>query len=174
MTLKEFLFEFLCEKSKIRTYSIAFLMLLSASCVEYPHYPPEPHIEYVSAIPFFGEDELGNKEKIIRITFMLYDGDGDIGHGQATPTEYDFFSTIYIQKNGTFHLLSDFIANNSNYTLPQLRANNNKKFIKAEVQIDITYSSLSFPYDTAYVSFYVKDRAGNISNTDSSDVVIFR
>ncbi len=158
----------------IRTYISIFFILFAVSCVEYPDYPPEPRIEYVSAIPFIDEDELGNKEKIIRLTFMLYDGDGDIGHGQTTPTQHDFFSTIYVQKNGMFHLLSDFSTSNSNYTLPQLRAENSEKFIKAKVQIDIAHSSLSFPYDTAYVSFYVQDRAGNISNTDSSEVVIFR
>jgi len=151
-----------------------FLLTLGFSCIEYPEYPPEPRVEYISAIPYIREDELGNQEKTIRLTFMLYDGDGDIGHGQTEPTKRDFYSTFYVQKDGVFHLLSDFIADSSNYTLPQLRAENNTKFIKAEVQIDIAHSSLSFPYDTVSFSFYVQDRAGNTSNKDSSDLIIFR
>jgi len=155
------------------TWFILLIAILTCSCVEYPEYPNEPSIEFIEAIPYFANDTLGNLEKNIQLKFTLYDGVGDIGHTQQSPNARDFFSEFFVKKNGNFHPISDFVADTSNYIIPQLRANNDDKFVKAEVTIDIPHTANTFPFDTVYFTFYVIDRAGNKSNTDSSNVLIW-
>ncbi|MDA3883663.1 MAG: hypothetical protein PF481_10315 [Bacteroidales bacterium] len=144
------------------------------SCVDYPEYPPEPQIEYKSAHAYFTEDELGNSEKNVLLSFMLYDGDGNIGHGQEQSDERDFFCTFHVKHKGTFTDLSTLGPDSNNYILPQIRSEDNTKFIQAEVSVDMAHSESTLPYDTIFCTFYVQDRALNKSNTDTTDILIFR
>lgn len=154
-------------------YTLLFLCCMLFSCIEHPEYDVVPRIEFLEAIPYYSYDQLGNKQKNIALSFMLYDGDGDIGKGSRNDTIPDFFSSFYVFKDNDFQALSNFITYNSNYTLPQLRDKNYSGFLKAEVTLQLGFSAGTFPYDTCFVSFYVQDRAGNSSNTDTSSVIIF-
>ncbi|MFO7868349.1 MAG: hypothetical protein R6U95_03515 [Bacteroidales bacterium] len=155
----------------ILTYCISLLLL--ASCVEYPDYPPEPQIELIQATGYQSEDELGNAEKVVLLEFMLYDGDGNIGHGQSNTSENDFFCTFFVKDNGNFKPLTQFIPDTNNYKLPQIRDKNNTKFIKAKVSVKMAHSAQTMVYDTVFCTFYVQDRAENKSNTDTTHIIIF-
>jgi hypothetical protein len=55
-----------------------------------------------------------------------------------------------------------------------IRNTDDTKFIKAEVSVDMAHSESTLPYDTIFCTFYVQDRALNKSNTDTTDILIFR
>ena len=163
----------------LKLIGLLFLLLCIFSCTKYPEYPNEPRVSYVSAEAYLSEDALGNLDKNVELRFMLYDGDGDIGHSQEDLDDTSFveiskfYSIFFVKKDGDFVPLDSLIATNTDVSIPQLRENGSDKFIKAEVTVDIPHSSLSLPYDTLFLTFFVTDRANNQSNIDTSAVLVF-
>ncbi len=158
---------------------ILFILLCTFSCTKYPEYPNEPRVSFVSAEASLAKDALGNLDKNVELRFMLYDGNGDIGHSQKEIDDSSFveiskfYSNFFVKKDGDFVALDSLMQINTDVSIPQLRENGRNKFIKAEVTIDIPNSSLALPYDTLFLTFFVTDRANNQSNIDTSAVLVF-
>lgn len=137
-----------------------------------PEYSNIPEVEFLSAASTLSE----TNDKTISFTFMLYDGDGNVGLEAADTAspfidEYqqNFYATPYYIENGVRYKL----PYNFSYRIPRLREEGNDKFLKAKVAIDFVIATASFPYDSVVFAYYVYDRALNKSNIDTSSVITF-
>ena len=137
-----------------------------------PEYSNIPEVEFLSAASTLSE----TNDKTIAFTFMLYDGDGNVGLEAADTAspfidEYqqNFYATPYYIENGVRYQL----PYNFSYRIPRLREEGNDKFIKAKVAIDFVIATASFPYDSVVFAYYVYDRGLNKSNIDTSSVITF-
>jgi len=160
-----------------------FVLLLVFSCKKPVVLPPEPAIEFVSirTIDTIDNPELGNPVVYNKVKFKLVDGDGDIGNEEdndnSTTLNNTFFKLLRKQ-NGLFQeykiisLTGDTIP--IEYRIPVVPISGGQnKTLNAHVFILIEGINLKkLPFDTLKYEIYVKDRAGNISNTIETEEVI--
>ncbi|MBP5582956.1 MAG: hypothetical protein J6X43_03255 [Bacteroidales bacterium] len=137
----------------------------------YPEYDSVPQVEYL-----YAATAIDSSDKKIQFVFQLTDGDGNFGlEAQDTTAPYiDSFQQnmyakpYYIENNDSISL--PYILS---YRIPRLRAEGDKKFIKAKVAIDINFAKSAFPYDSIFFTYFVFDRDLNQSNIDTSEVIVF-
>ena len=155
---------------------IVVFVCLALVCVacnrNLPEYSNIPEVEFLSAATTVSE----SNDRTVAFTFMLYDGDGNVGLEAADTAspfidEYqqNFYATPYYIENGVRYQL----PYNFSYRIPRLREEGNDKFIKAKVAIDFVIATASFPYDSVVFAYYVYDRGLNKSNMDTSSVITF-
>lgn len=153
-------------------YLYIIVLLVFTSCHNtYPEYDNVPKVEFLYA-PVVND----STDNTILFTFMLYDGDGNFGlETKDTVAPYidtfqqNFYATAYSLQNGdTAQLPYTF-----SYRIPRLRGENQHKFIKAKVNIDITLAKSVFPYDSVFFTYFVYDRDLQKSNVDTSSIITF-
>lgn len=148
------------------------LLLLTGSitsCVTRPDFPIEPEIEFVS---MDGSQMVQNSFNTdsIRVTFSFTDGDGDLGDKDSL--------NIFIRDSR-----DQFVA--SKYRLPELPPEGAQRGIRGEITVTIyttccifpdgtppCQASLEYPTDTLRYEIYIRDRAGNVSNTIETEPII--
>lgn len=115
---------------------------------------------------------------MVRLSFELRDGDGDIGRADSASTVTDTLAPgihlwLYLP-SGTMMIPSqDTTLRYLYYQLPEIEAYSTTGQIKADVDIAITsYRSTIFPYDTIAYRYYVIDKSGNRSNTLFTDKAV--
>ena len=156
----------------------AILSLILSSCRKVETYPEIPEIEYLSFFIRDTIDELGNEGLVGKLVFSFVDGDGDIGLKQPPDTvdpsdpEYSnlFFTMFDIQNGIPVEIGDDELEFPLNYRIPYLEPQRMDQSITGEVEVEFTY--LLFDYDTISYDFYITDRAGNESNTESTPAFI--
>tara|TARA_Y100000589_G_scaffold243642_1_gene231270 strand:- start:6264 stop:6737 length:474 start_codon:yes stop_codon:yes gene_type:complete len=99
--------------------------------------------------------------------FLFMDGDGDIG--SVDSTEFNCF-LLYEEKNGDSIAAFPEIGPRE-YSFPNLTPNSKNKHIEGSISLIIKPAPVfNFFTDSAYrYSCYVVDRAGNVSNSISTD-----
>src|SRR5690606_6818403 len=147
---------------------LATIITSIAACVSRPDFPVEPVIEFVS---MEGNQMVQNSFNTdsIRVTFSFTDGDGDLGDRDSL--------NIFIRDNR-----DQFIA--SKYRLPELPPEGAQRGVRGEITVTIYTTcciypdgtppcepSQKFPTDTLQYEIFIKDRAGNVSNTISTDPI---
>lgn len=144
-------------------------IILMAGCVSRPEFPIEPAIEFIS---MEGNQMVQNSFNTdsIRVTFSFTDGDGDLGDKDSL--------NIFIRDNR-----DQFIA--SKYRLPELPPEGAQRGIRGEITVTIYTTcciypdgtppcepSNKYPTDTLQYEIFIRDRAGNVSNTITTDPII--
>ena len=160
----------------IRKRNIVLLVLIIVaplSCKKIQQLPPEPYISFRNFRMFDSTDILGNTHKAGVLEFYFEDGDGDIGLEQPSPlvTNPDTTNlTFYMFKkdNGAFTQPADTFG----YRVPYMERTGQNKILQGAIQITFLYIGYS-PSDTIMYEFFLKDRAGNISNTSESCEIVF-
>jgi hypothetical protein len=160
---------------KLLSVTLLFLFFI-ISCGKIEKLPPEPSIEFKSFDVFDTLDILGNKVKGGQLVFHFQDGDGDLGLDvpQITGTvdSTNLFFTLYRKTGGFFQEVpSNDLLRPSPYRIPFMDRQGQNKILKGTISITFLYLFYS-PADTLMYKFYVKDRAQNISNTDSTCVIV--
>lgn len=147
------------------------IVLLFSGCEKEESYSVIPEIKYIDFTASHTGSDLGTNT-IGNLSFSFIDGDGNIGFYENTnstpesPKINDVFIIEYVKENGTFKL-KDTI----NYLLPYYEKGVYRKFLKGKIDIKLTRTKLS--EDTARYEFYIQDRAYNISNTDTTPIIIY-
>jgi hypothetical protein len=151
---------------------VVFFSLITASCGKIEKLPPEPKIRFTSFEVIDTTDILGNTYKGGRLKFYFEDGDGDLG--LASPlagTERDttnLFFTLYRRKAGILSLApDDDPLKPSDYRIPYMTREGQNKILKGTISVTFLYL-FATPDDTIKYEFYIKDRAGHLSNTAST------
>ncbi len=140
--------------------AISVIALLVFSCQKEPPFPKEPKILSVTVNKTF--INTGDDTDTLKIIFEFTDGDGDIGR-----PENDTVPDVFIT--------DDRSGFTYEYRLPlvdQLRA---QRGIKATAIIDILGIISCRPFrntDTITFSIQIRDRAGNLSNTEKTPEII--
>ena len=152
--------------------------LFIVSCRKPEYYSEIPEIGYKSFTIRDTTDLLGNKVLVGELSFTFVDGDGDIGLRQPgdsidpeDPEYTDLFFTMYVMENG---ILTELDENDLqfplNYRIPYLEPEGQDPSLKGEIKVEFLY--LLFEYDTIQYEFYIKDRALNESNVESTPLMI--
>ncbi|MFO7574665.1 MAG: hypothetical protein R6W67_05865 [Bacteroidales bacterium] len=146
-------------------------VLIMTSCLEIEKLPPEPRIEFRSFVISDTTDILGNDAKAGKLTFYFEDGDGDIGlsSGYSGVTEtHNLFLVLYRKTEGVMlpaEPLDPLYP--SPYRIPHLERLGQNKILKGEITVTILYDFYETG-DTIMYDFYVRDRATNESNIEST------
>lgn len=155
--------------SKIQILAAVLIGMMTFSCINRPDFPDEPVIEFISMNRNQLVQDNFNTDSL-RVTFSFTDGDGDLGNNDSL--------NIFIRDNR-----DQFIA--SQYRLPMLPTEGASRGIEGELTITVyttccifpdgtppcTPSQL-YPRDTLTYDIFIKDRAGNISNTITTNPII--
>ncbi len=138
------------------------------SCFEAPKYSNIPKIAY-KGFEMNGNTVQSGESLILNFSFE--DGDGDLGLLNTSDTSRNFFITLYSQN----FTISD------TFSIPNIPTSGSVDDISGTVRFNMIsyYSVVCNPfavsvYDTCSFDFFVKDRAGNISNKVTTDKVIFQ
>jgi len=154
-------------------------VIVFSSCRKQQTFPIIPKIEYMSFTLRDTVDKLGNEVLIGRLTFSFVDGDGDIGLRQpqdssiqeGDPEYSNLFFTLFDMQNGILtEIPEDYFYPPLNYRIPYLEPQGMNKSLEGEVEVEFTY--LLFEFDTIKYDFYITDRAGHESNTESTPIFI--
>ncbi len=148
-------------------------ILVLGSCQKIVRLPPEPTIEFRSFTVFDTTDILGNNSKGGRLKIYFEDGDGDLGlksnvSGQEDTT--NLFLTLYRKTNGVMiQVPDDDLMKPSAYRIPYMERTGNNKVLKGNITVAMLYLFYNpEDNDTLMYDVYIKDRAGNVSNTIST------
>jgi hypothetical protein len=155
--------------------TLLFLLFL-ISCGKIEKLPPVPVIAFKSFEVFDSTDILGNKIKGGRLVFHFQDGDGDLGLDVPRVTglldSTNLFFTLYRKSGSSFpEVPADDPSRPSPYRIPFMDRQGQNKILKGTITITFLYFFYS-PADTMKYKFYIKDRAQNLSNTDSTCVFV--
>jgi hypothetical protein len=151
------------------------LMFVLDSCRKVEQLPAVPLIRFDKFVVFDTNTYLG-KYKAGRLEFYFEDGDGDLGLG--TPDEFmtdttNLFLSLYKKKGGIMVIST---GNNvflpyPSYRIPFMERLGVNKILKGTISLTFLYLSYS-PGDTIKYDFYIKDRALNVSNVDSTSEIV--
>ena len=159
-------------KSKVQYLSFALLLGLIAACTNAPDFPIIPEIEYIGASKnSMIQNSLNTDSIFISISFT--DGDGDIGGITETQNQ-----NIFIVDNRTGESYDRFRIPE----IPEQGANNG---ISGEIRLRLFTTCClfpdniipaceaprEFPTNELLLDIYIVDRAGNKSNTVTSDPI---
>ncbi|MCJ7446901.1 MAG: hypothetical protein MUO72_04355 [Bacteroidales bacterium] len=161
----------------IKCLSIVILISLAfGSCRKIQQLPAIPRIEFTSFAVFDTTDILGNDCKGGRLNFYFEDGDGNLGLHSPESGETDttnLFLTLFRETGGIMVQVPDNDPiKPSAYRIPYMDRTGQNKILKGTISITFIYwfyepiDSGIFRYD-----FFIKDRAGNISNTASTSEI---
>ncbi len=159
--------------TNILKLNILFLIILSfCGCITSPDYPIEPVIEYAGVSKtFMTQNNLNTDSLYLYLTFT--DGDGDLGHQPEDTTR-----NIFIIDSRTGNIQDKF----KSPFIPEEGVGNG---ISGDIQL-LLYTTCclfpenippcsaptKYPTDTIVYQIYLKDRAGNISNTIQTEPIV--
>lgn len=155
--------------------SLFFLSFLVASCEEIVSYPEVPSVEYKSFELYTTTDALGNNILLGKLNFEFTDGDGDLGLEQPDSTNvpdsllYNLYLSLYEKVDTGFVKVEDLSS--LNFRIPYIERTGQNKTLTGTITIDLEYKIIE--YDTFFYTFYIVDRQYNMSNIDSTEVLVF-
>lgn len=123
-------------------------------------------------VPYIEFRSLTSTPTSALLTFYFRDCDGDIGNPDKADTAgFNLFLTYYQKTNGNWEKL--VLPEESRYKIPEVTSKSNSDKLEGEIDIDLTVEVFSFTsIDTLKIEFYMKDNAGNVSNTQESNPLI--
>ena len=122
-------------------------------------------------------DILGNPSRAGKLKFYFEDGDGDVGimvNEFSSEDTINLFMTGYRKIDGSFFEITDStdVLKPSNYRIPFIERTGQNQVIMGTVEITFLYLFFAAD-DTIMYEFYIKDRAGHISNKEVSCEITF-
>jgi hypothetical protein len=150
---------------------ISVILASFHSCGKIEQLPPEPRIEFRSFTVIDTTDLLGNQAKAGKITFYFEDGDGNLGEeaNPAAPEEsVNMYLAMYRKTNGIMvpAEASDPMKP-SPFRIPYMERLGQNKILKGEITVVLLYLFYEAG-DTIMYDFFIRDRANNYSNTEST------
>ncbi|MDD4148463.1 MAG: hypothetical protein PHE33_00375 [Bacteroidales bacterium] len=142
------------------------------SCFGVEQYSPIPKVEFVD---FTFNDTINILENRVlngTLHFSFVDGDGDIGFDTISPQKNTIFLEKYQFMSGV--LIPVELLLPLNYYVPKFTPEGNDKTLKGEILINDLDENYPFSGDTILYKFYIVDRAGNVSNVESTGNLILQ
>jgi len=158
----------------MRKYFPIYIILLTITILMHSCKPKEEYsdVPVVSFKEFNYSDTilLGNTVKRGTLIFSFTDGDGDIGFDTIQPRQNTIFMTKYKMKNNVLTQMDLLV--DLNYFVERIYSDDKPQAVSGDIKIeDLNEYAMSFN-DTIMYKFYIVDRAGNRSNTDSTGLII--
>jgi len=162
-------------KFKVVVVLVFFSLVILHSCEPIQTIPARPFIDYTSFTVFDTTDLLGNTVKGGRLKFYFEDGDGDLG--LPVPVEdvnfdsVNLFLRLYRMNNGVMAPATDNDPlKPSGFRIPFMERTGQNRILTGNISVDFMYL-FTTEEDTIKYVFYVKDRADNLSNIDSTSTL---
>jgi hypothetical protein len=171
------MFSFTVKKMKLVKYLILVIsvLLFLNSCRKIEHLPDIPRIEFTSFQIFDTTDILGNMAKGGRLKFYFEDGDGDLGlnaPGSYSAYTTNLFFTLYRKTGGSIVQAPDNDPlRPSSYRIPFMERKGVNTILKGTISVTFLYLFYN-QTDTIQYEFFLKDRALNESNVESTSEII--
>ena len=158
------------KKIFIPLIALVLFSLLDFGCTKPPDYPDEPQIEFVS----WSRTIVNQESDSLWLNISFTDGDGDIGDLEDNNEPFVFF----IDKRTNLGGFQDV-------TLPLVPQQGAGNGISGDISVKVIGAcclNISTPcvpssemqFDTVVYEVYIKDQAGNESNTITTDPVLIR
>lgn len=151
---------------------VVLALLLAASCSKIQVLSDIPSIRFTDFKIYDTTDALDNIVKGGTLSFYFEDGDGDLGLQPPADSQSDsinLFLTLYRVKDGKSSVAPDTDPlTPTGFRIPFLTDQN--KILKGTIEVDFTYLFYT-NQDTIRYNFYVRDRAGHVSNIDSTGII---
>lgn len=162
-------------KMKICLSVSVFSLLALLSCGKIDTLPKEPRIEYTSFTIFDTTDILGNDVKGGRLEFYFEDGDGNVGlpvpSDEIELDSVNLFLKLYRMTDGAIAPAPDNDPlKPTGYRIPFMERTGQNKILKGNISVVFLYLFYT-EEDSLRYDFYIKDRADNLSNTESTPVI---
>jgi hypothetical protein len=147
---------------------LLFAIVLFTGCFKEPNYPPEPVIQFMSVTST--ADPILALTSDVYIQFSFQDGDGNLGRR----SDDDTTANMYVKD-----LRTGFV-NSLAYSIPPIPQKGSSPGVKGDISFNFRNSLFCNPLDpgkmqdTIVYEIYVKDRAGNISNTITTSPIIVK
>jgi hypothetical protein len=164
-------------KIKVTLITAVFSLLAAVACSKLEMLPAEPKIEYEKFTVYDTNDILGNEVRGGLLKFYFEDGDGDLGlysQAQAGEEDYDsinLFLTMYRINNGKE---SPAVVGDpfypTGFRIPYMERVGRNKILKGHISVEFMYLFYN-QEDSIKYEFFIKDRAGNVSNSVSTPVI---
>ncbi len=152
-------------------FLVAVILAMLQSCRNNETYPDEPVVKFKD-FTFTDTSIIGNLMKRGTLTFSFTDGDGDIGFDTASPRQNTIFMTKYKMQNNVLSQMDLLVE--LNYFVERIFTDENPHAISGDIKVeDLNEYSMSFG-DTIMYKFYIVDRSGNRSNTDSTGLIVIK
>ena len=154
---------------------LTLLFFIAISCVKIEPVSTIPEITFKSLEALLVNDSLGNTKTVGKLEFSFIDGDANIGVAEniandtALPdsVRYNLFLTPYSKIDGIYSLI-EYDSIPPYYSIiedDKLNRVGQNKTIKGTITLEIE----DLPhYDTIRYDFYIRDRAGNNSNMETT------
>jgi len=153
------------------------LILLLSTCRKQEPHSPVPEIAFKAFYLKDSTDPLGNSGLLGSLVFSFIDGDGDLGFNPEDTVlvgdtlGFNLFFTLWYMDHGVLTVAGeDDVKTPLSYRIPYLDRGRSDQVLSGEIQVDFFY--LLFPFDTIAYDFYIMDRAGNQSNTESTPLIV--
>ena len=140
------------------------------SCFKIETYPVEPSVKTIGFTLVDSMDLLGNPILNGTLHFSFIDGDGDIGFDTVAPQQNTIFIEKYKIVNGISQLVN--LSPPLYYYVPKFTSEGNNRALKGEMFVRDLNEYQPFDGDTIMYKFYIVDRAGHVSNIDSTEYLI--
>ncbi len=136
-------------------YALLFVSLAIVSCKKAEEIGPTPTIEFISVTP----QNVHEYTDSLVFTIKYRDGDGDLG--ENNPDAENFF--LADSRNNVIY----------KFRIPQLAPDNSSIIIEGNLNVTLANTAIidGSSSQTFSYSIYVKDRAGNQSNTITTSMV---
>ena len=146
-------------------------LIMVAECTRVDKISTRPFIKFTSFQTFDTTDILGNQARGGRLKFYFEDGDGDIGLDAPTTSDEDstdlFFKMFRVTNGALVPAADNDLLKPSDYRIPYLSTIGQNTFLKGTITVTFMYLFYTSS-DTIKYQFYIKDRAGNASDTVST------
>jgi hypothetical protein len=150
---------------------LALALALVPSCKPEVDYPDEPTVSF-KEFTFADTVLLGNTVKRGTLIFSFTDGDGDIGFDTVQPRQNTIFLTKHKMKDNVLTQMDLLV--DLNYFVERLYNDDKRQAASGDIKIEELNEYASSFGDTIMYKFYIVDRAGNHSNTDSTGLIVIR
>ena len=158
---------------------VIFILTLGATvaCIKVEQLPPRPSIEFTSFEVFDTLDILGNVSKGGRLLFRFEDGDGDLGLTAPVGSQTDTTNLnleLFRKIDGTMVRVTDKfdpMLPYDAYRIPFMERLGQNQILRGSISVTFIYQSYK-QGDTIRYSFFVKDRALNISNIEETAEIV--
>ena len=150
---------------------LALASALVPSCKPEVDYPDEPTVSF-KEFTFADTVLLGNTVKRGILIFSFTDGDGDIGFDTVQPRQNTIFLTKHKMKDNVLTQMDLLV--DLNYFVERLYNDDKRQAASGDIKIEELNEYASSFGDTIMYKFYIVDRAGNHSNTDSTGLIVIR
>jgi hypothetical protein len=163
---------------KVSGFIILASMCLLAGCYKETTFDVKPNIDFKDLRKEIRLDQFsGSKKDSVILTIHFQDGDGDLGYNEKEKAtaeltnDYNYIIRLFRKKKGVFQEFVPDVPYSGYFT--RLKTDGKIGPIEGTIDYSVDFPQPFTPVkDSLKFQITIKDRAGNLSNTVESSVIV--